>query len=100
MPVLLDRNSLYVDPRRRRMLVAQHILRLDDAPRGLAHPSCKRVSRLVQVDIPDAGPSRVHLDSLGKGVPRQLATAVQLGPVVRGPQRCLGVDLHVFPCYT
>jgi hypothetical protein len=45
------------------------------------------VSCLVQMDVPDTGPPRVHLDPLGKGVPGQLVAAMQLGPVVRGPQR-------------
>ena len=39
MPVLLDGNSLHIDPRRRGVPVAKRVLRLDDTPRGLTHPS-------------------------------------------------------------
>ncbi len=45
VPILLDRDPLHVDPGRRRALV-----RLDDAPCGLAHPAGPpggRVTRLV-----------------------------------------------------
>ena len=69
MPVFLDRDPLHVDPGRRRVPVAKRILRLDDVPRGLAHPASKRMARLVQVGISDAGPPGVHPDPLGKGVP-------------------------------
>ena len=43
MLVLLDRDPLYVDSGRRRALVPKRILRLDDAPRGLAHPPGERM---------------------------------------------------------
>ena len=43
MPILLDRDPLHIDPRRRRVLVPKCILRLDDAPRGLAHPPGERM---------------------------------------------------------
>ena len=76
MPILLDRNPLHIDPRRRRMPVAKCILRLDDTPRGFTHPPGKRVACLVQVDIPEAGPPSVHFDPLGKGMPGQLCTAM------------------------
>ena len=91
MPVLLDRHSLHVDPRRRGVLVTKGILRLDDAPARFACPSGERVTCLVQVKIPNVSLPRVHLDPPGKGVPGQLITAMQLGPVVRGPQRRLCV---------
>lgn len=42
VPVLLDRNPLYVEPRRRRVLVAKRILRLNDASCRLAHPVSER----------------------------------------------------------
>ena len=86
MPILLDRDPLHIDPCRRHVLVTKRILRLDDAPRRLAHPAGERVTCLVQVNIPDPCPPRVHFDPLSKGVPGQLATAMQLGPIVRGLQ--------------
>jgi len=86
MPVLLDRDSLHIDPCRRHVPVTQRVLRLDDASRGLTQSASERVSCLVQVDIPEAGPPGVHLDPFGKGMPGQLLTAMQIGPIVRGPQ--------------
>jgi hypothetical protein len=49
VPILLDRNPLHIDPRRRRVPVPKCILRLGDAPRGFAHPPGERVMRLVQL---------------------------------------------------
>ena len=82
MPILLDPNPLHVGPGCRRVPMTQRILRLDDASRGFTHPPGKGVSCLVQMDIPDAGPPSVYLDPFGKGVPGQLITGVQLGPIV------------------
>ena len=47
MFVPLGRNSLHMYARRCRVLVSVRVLRLDDAPRGLAHPPGKGVTRLA-----------------------------------------------------
>ena len=52
--ILLDRDPLHIDPRRRRVPV-----RLDDAPCRLAHPAGKRVSCLVQVNVVGTCLSRI-----------------------------------------
>ena len=70
MPILLDRNPLHIDSGRRRVPMTKRILRLDDAPRGLAHPPGKGVSRLVlptdMVDNSDSlrdDPNRPEIDT-------------------------------------
>ena len=100
MLVLLDHGPLHIDPGRRRMLVTQCILCLKNASCRLTDPPGKGVARLMQVDIPDAGPPRVYLEPFGKSVPSQFCTTMQPGRVVPGPQRRLQLDFHVFSCYT
>lgn len=61
MLILLDRNPLHVDPRCRRVIVTQRILRLNDTPRGLAHPPGERVACQARASIPDTGQPPVGL---------------------------------------
>ena len=73
VPILLDRDPLHIDPCRRQVPVSKRVLRLDDAPRGLAHPLGKRVARLVQMKASGTCPARIfwHLNdqarALGRG---------------------------------
>jgi hypothetical protein len=90
MLVLRNSGALLIDPRRRRVPVTKRILRLDDAPHGLAHPAGKGVPLLMEVDISNACPLGVHFDSFGKGVSGQLIATMQPSPVERGPQAQVG----------
>jgi hypothetical protein len=64
--VTLALSPLHVDPRRRRVLVPKRVLRLNGAPCRLTHPAGQGVTCLVQVDIADTRPLRVHLVCLAK----------------------------------
>jgi hypothetical protein len=59
----LDRDPLHIDPGRRRVLVTECVLRLDDAPRGLAHPPSEGVTRLA-TDT-SIGPQTVVIAAMG-----------------------------------
>jgi len=74
---------------RRRVLVTKRALRLDDAPRGLAHPPGERVTRLVQLTVTCFRATLVHVEdametqNITLSLPKEVLLKVKLLAVKR-----------------
>src|SRR5215210_6408968 len=96
VPVCFDCNSLDVDARRRRVLMIQSLLRLEEAARLFGHDPRVGVTGLVDMDVRDVDLPGIDLQVLGERARGERGARLPR-PVMPRPQRPLRADYVVAP---